>query len=136
MYCTECGNTVEDEHRFCSYCGIKISRSVSELTRSGPELAVKYRVDYSGGSWLSRFAGKIIYAILWFAAGVAVSIGVFVLIDRFGIIIVGNTRNSISLVIGIYCAFRWGLKSRIEGFDINSVDGEMSVEEIGIDSNE
>ena len=111
MFCTECGNKADVDHRFCSNCGSYLDKTVAELAGSAPALGPEYRVSYSSGSWLSRLSGRIIYAVLWLVIGVGLTAIVFSGASRFDIVVSDNIRLGVGVAIGVYWAYTRGWKS-------------------------
>jgi hypothetical protein len=112
MFCTECGNKADVDHRFCSNCGSYLDKTVAELAGSAPAFEPEYRVSYSSGSWLSRLSGRIIYTLLWLGIGVGLTAIVFIGASRFDIIIAQNVRLGTGVAIGLYWAYTRGWNSK------------------------
>ena len=112
MFCTECGNKADVDHRFCSNCGSYLDKTVAELAGSAPAFEPEYRVSYSSGSWLSRMSGRIILTIMWLGIGVGLTAIVFIGARRFDIVIAQNVRLAAAVVIGMYWAYTRGSNSK------------------------
>lgn len=112
MFCTECGNKADVDHRFCSNCGSYLDKTVAELAGSAPAFEPEYRVSYSSGSWLSRLSGRIILTLMWLGIGVGLTAIVFIGARRFDIVIAQNVRLAASVVIGLYWAYTRGWNSK------------------------
>ena len=112
MFCTECGNKADIDHRFCSNCGGYLDKTVAELAGSGPAFEQEYRVSYSSGSWLSRLSGRIILTLIWLGIGVGLTAIVFIGARRFDIVIAQNVRLTAAVVIGLYWAYTRGWNSK------------------------
>tara|TARA_B100001964_G_C14158358_1_gene565435 strand:- start:729 stop:1169 length:441 start_codon:yes stop_codon:yes gene_type:complete len=112
MFCTECGNKADVDHRFCSNCGSYLDKTVAELAGSAPAFEPEYRVSYSSGSWLSRLSGRIILTIMWLGIGVGLTAIVFIGARRFDIVIAQNVRLAAAVVIGLYWAYTRGWNSK------------------------
>lgn len=105
MFCTECGDRVDNDHRFCSNCGTYIARNVSELEASLPALEPRYRVSYTYGSWLSKLTGRVVYSLIWFGIGMGLTIFGFNLLRQFEFIAPENIRLTVGAVMGVYWAY-------------------------------
>ena len=111
MFCTECGNKADVDHRFCSNCGSYLDKTVAELAGSAPAFEPEYRVSYSSGSWLSRLSGRIILTLMWLGIGVGLTAIVFIGARRFDIVVSDNIRLGAAAAIGVYWAYTRGWKS-------------------------
>ena len=133
MFCTECGNNADVEHRFCSNCGSYLDKTVAELSGSAPAFEPEYRVSYTGGSWLSKLSGRIILALVWLGIGVGLTAIVFTGASRLDIEVSDNIRLGVGGAIGVYWAYTRGWKSnrfstQADEDDVYFDDGEVELD--------
>ena len=112
MFCTECGNKVDIEHRFCSNCGTYVANNISELEASLPAHKSQYRVSYTDGSWLSRITGRVVHTLIWFGIGIGLMALIFNLLTRFDVGISTNIKMSAYGLIGCYWAYSKGWNAK------------------------
>lgn len=82
MYCGKCGHQNVDNSSFCAICGNKLNQQVATSYAANPVSQAKDMNRVSKGNKSgSNMTGKILFAVIGLAVGIAIGIGSFVILN-------------------------------------------------------